>query len=346
VKVKCKFNKCEAYEIRLEIPKHEKECKFGMKMCEHCKNYFNVDVFEEHLSKCDEMLIDCDLQCATKIKRKDRTSHILKDCLELGIECILACGKKIKRKGLKWHIEESCEETAVQCKLKCGETMKRKDLFTHWTVCSEMLVFCELTCGEVFKRREQQRHTENCNEGLVSCDSGCGMKIKLKHVNLHKINECVNCNSNSVEIWNLSMGSSLENLVKKNEAKLDSNGSLSEIEKCGLCEKVVNKTTVFTNDCRHKFCLPCITAKMNLFDESKSRFCPITPCYMMINKSVFAQFISKKKDEYVMENKNLLQGMHMDLSKVGGYGGNRGHEEVSEFFERLNLNGSMQLLQR
>ena len=89
--------------------------------CKACKNTFSLQDAEDHVTRCEEINVSCDL-CHRDIRRGDLHNHA-DVCDQRLVKCV--CGETVSNISRAEHEKRSCPFTAVGCPLECGETVKK-----------------------------------------------------------------------------------------------------------------------------------------------------------------------------------------------------------------------------
>ena len=128
-------------QIRYEtFLKHVKKWDFQITRWpayDKCNTELPLKEYEQHVSKCGFILIQCDF-CDRAIERRKMESHLCKwDEMEMLCEF---CEQLLKRKYYEHHISNQCKEYNIQC-VRCNRTFKRKDEDMHH--CIRHLTNCQ-----------------------------------------------------------------------------------------------------------------------------------------------------------------------------------------------------------
>eukprot|EP00484_Ammonia_sp_Unknown_P010491 CAMPEP_0197076944 /NCGR_PEP_ID=MMETSP1384-20130603/212367_1 /TAXON_ID=29189 /ORGANISM="Ammonia sp." /LENGTH=786 /DNA_ID=CAMNT_0042515803 /DNA_START=21 /DNA_END=2381 /DNA_ORIENTATION=- len=114
------------------------DCAFASITCKYCGKYQTLRYLMEsaHQSQCDEVAIECELNCGTKLFRKEMKAHLLNDCKEQTQTCEQCNRSDIKRKELEKHALQDCEQRPVVCKYAsygCDvKNVKKGELERHY----------------------------------------------------------------------------------------------------------------------------------------------------------------------------------------------------------------------
>ena len=163
----------------------------------------------------DILLVKCpNRSCKWQGKLLDAEQHVLR-CNEEEVECDLGCGVKLQRKKLETHIECECTQRMHECKF-CHykatlseitgteiPTTDDKDIppeLGHYAECPEYPKSYSNKCGKVLKRRELAQHTEVCPKEKIICTNMavnptkvtyCNASIERQSMNNHLRFECL-----------------------------------------------------------------------------------------------------------------------------------------------------------
>ena len=120
-----------------DYEEHLSGCEYKHIVCQYCKLFKGIKVdLIKHYDICGEYIIDCPLECDTKVKRKDIDNHKNNDCNNFLLDCKNdGCNATSKRIEYDNHISVGCEYLTVVCPFKkygCDvEGLVNKNLDKH-----------------------------------------------------------------------------------------------------------------------------------------------------------------------------------------------------------------------
>ena len=117
-------------------------------------------------------------------------SHI-SQCPKRLVECYLNCGSKVRRCNLTVHCTKECSKRTVPCQY-CAERGEH-DFITaaHLNICPRKVVNCRnIGCTVQCERRFLSEHSAACPKKIVSCSNHCGIQLKLEDLNNHLAEKC------------------------------------------------------------------------------------------------------------------------------------------------------------
>lgn len=134
-------------KLKIECPTDSKTCKWTG----------SIEELEEHLTKCDYLLIDCELNC----------------------------GCQIERIQYKTHKTQECQERMIFCRF-CQIELKAKNLNGHFNVCPKVELPCPNNCTDEchFSKDSLEMHLKNCSHSLLICPFH-DIKMKRKEMETH-----------------------------------------------------------------------------------------------------------------------------------------------------------------
>lgn len=89
--------------------------------CKSCLEKFDLDMSKDHVWKCQQIMVTCEL-CQATLKQGEKVAHSQACPLS---DTTWECREKIKKKDEHDHRETTCGMTPIPCPLKCGVFVKR-----------------------------------------------------------------------------------------------------------------------------------------------------------------------------------------------------------------------------
>ena len=179
--IKCKY--CEYIPLMPIVIKND-NLEQGSDYEIFCKDCYN----KLSLNKKYININNIDKQYSSLIKTVSQNTKI--KCINQN----LGCDWKNELSKLEFHLNE-CLYEAIKCPNKeCNQKILKKNLNSHLIECEYTNIIIKAKCNyckKDFNIQNISEHLKKCPELIVDCEKGCGKKIKIKNLEEHKNNNCL-----------------------------------------------------------------------------------------------------------------------------------------------------------
>ncbi|ELU10162.1 hypothetical protein CAPTEDRAFT_167590 [Capitella teleta] len=137
LRVKCSNEGCtQTFELA-NSESHNEKCLFRLVPCPNgCPNLLRRRSLDNHMANLCLLRVKVCEHCSEEVKAEDLPDHLNK-CRELQISCEL-CGCRVQRSELMSHRESVCAKVIIPCcysRFGCTERMQRQNLPSHYAAC-------------------------------------------------------------------------------------------------------------------------------------------------------------------------------------------------------------------
>lgn len=195
---------CSSEMPRGGLREHLSRCDYTPVFCpNNCRRKpFAREQLESHEEVCPLSNVSCKIVgCDHSCFRRDMDDHLSK-CEHVVVKCDQHCGKSGKRLQLAKHKRAHCSQTKVQCDIyyedtRCSFVSPRCLMSEHREECSLLPVECEGKCGVKMCKRDAVDH--NCVAYLASRPQHTEERLKAAESTIIKLTEILDNDESTLE---------------------------------------------------------------------------------------------------------------------------------------------------